>query len=98
MLFLLMQMGIAAAEHGKGSRAGLEGVKGAGVGVSGPWTEYVRLLPAEVPLPMTWSEEERELLRGTSLEVFMFFSSSHLFYSLLAFFPIFACFRVISPT
>ena len=34
-----------------------------------PWTDYVRFLPADVPLPTTWTAKERQLLRGTSLEV-----------------------------
>jgi hypothetical protein len=39
------------------------------VGVSNPWTEYVKFLPSKVPLPTMWSEEQRKLLAGTSLEV-----------------------------
>ncbi|RXG45723.1 hypothetical protein VDGE_00302 [Verticillium dahliae] len=37
--------------------------------VSTPWTEYVKFLPREVPVPTMWSEQERELLQGTSLEL-----------------------------
>ncbi|ERS97671.1 SET domain protein [Sporothrix schenckii 1099-18] len=33
-----------------------------------PWTEYVRFLPADVPLPTLWTDAERLLLQGTSLE------------------------------
>jgi hypothetical protein len=39
------------------------------IGVSNPWTEYVKLLPSDVPVPTTWSKEQRMLLTGTSLEV-----------------------------
>ncbi|KAJ5917394.1 hypothetical protein N7466_010948 [Penicillium verhagenii] len=38
------------------------------IGVSNPWTEYIKFLPSSFSLPTFWSEEERELLRGTSLE------------------------------
>ncbi|KAI9845142.1 MAG: hypothetical protein M1837_005027 [Sclerophora amabilis] len=37
------------------------------VGVSGPWTEYVKFLSA-VSLPTTWTDEEQALLMGTSLQ------------------------------
>jgi hypothetical protein len=57
MLLLLMQ--ITTASEGPES----------GNGICGPWTEYVRLLPRDVPLPTMWKDEERELLAGTSLEV-----------------------------
>ncbi|TAQ84687.1 hypothetical protein B7494_g6989 [Chlorociboria aeruginascens] len=40
----------------------------AGIGVSNPWTEYVKMLPDVVPVPTMWNEEERALLVGTSLE------------------------------
>jgi hypothetical protein len=39
------------------------------VGVSNPWSEYVKMLPSNVPVPTMWTEEERTLLAGTSLEV-----------------------------
>ncbi|KAM4066161.1 SET domain-containing protein [Hirsutella rhossiliensis] len=35
---------------------------------STPWTEYVRFLPRSIPTPTMWSEPERLLLNGTSLE------------------------------
>lgn len=38
------------------------------VGVSNPWTEYIKFLPPSFPLPTFWSEEEQALLRGASLE------------------------------
>ena len=36
--------------------------------MSNPWTEYVKFLPSSIPLPSVYSEEELELLRGTSLQ------------------------------
>ncbi|KAI6372200.1 hypothetical protein MCOR07_007767 [Pyricularia oryzae] len=39
-----------------------------GGGVSNPWTQYIKYLPRTVPLPTLWNEDERQLLRGTSLE------------------------------
>jgi len=56
MLFLLMQITIAAKHHGMN------------IGLSNPWTEYVRMMPTEVPVPTRWSEEEKVMLVGTSLE------------------------------
>jgi hypothetical protein len=38
------------------------------IGVKNPWTEYIKFLPASVYLPTFYSDEERELLNGTSLE------------------------------
>jgi hypothetical protein len=37
--------------------------------VSNGWTEYVKFLPSSVPVPTLWTEEERALLRGTTLDV-----------------------------
>lgn len=37
-------------------------------GLPSPWTEYVKLLDDFVPVPTLWEEDERSLLRGTSLE------------------------------
>lgn len=37
------------------------------VGVSSPWTEYIKFLPPSFPLPTSYSSEEQVLLRGTSL-------------------------------
>ncbi|KAL5339880.1 hypothetical protein BJX70DRAFT_362723 [Aspergillus crustosus] len=39
------------------------------IGASGAWTEYVKSLPSSVPLPTSWTMEELELLRGTSLRL-----------------------------
>jgi hypothetical protein len=36
---------------------------------STPWTEYIKFLPRDVPVPTMWSEVERALLQSTSLEV-----------------------------
>ncbi|RDL39212.1 uncharacterized protein BP5553_03552 [Venustampulla echinocandica] len=55
LLFLLMQITIASNQ-------------GVNVGVQNPWTEYCRILPGYVPVPTLWSDEERILLVGTSLE------------------------------
>lgn len=57
LLFLLMQITIGSPDLGQI------------VGVSNPWTEYVKFLPSFIPLPTMWTEEERVLLVGTSLEV-----------------------------
>jgi hypothetical protein len=38
------------------------------IGVSSPWTEYVKFFPSSFPLLTFYSAEELELLRGTSLE------------------------------
>ncbi|KAK0719733.1 hypothetical protein B0H67DRAFT_484682 [Lasiosphaeris hirsuta] len=40
----------------------------ASIGVSNPWTEYLQLLPGTLFVPTLWHEDERLLLRGTSLE------------------------------
>lgn len=37
------------------------------IGVQSPFTDYVRALPKEVPLPTFYTEEQREMLIGTSL-------------------------------
>ncbi|KAJ5359540.1 uncharacterized protein N7496_011953 [Penicillium cataractarum] len=39
------------------------------IGVSSPWTDYVKFLPSSFSLPTFYSSEELELLRGTSLEI-----------------------------
>ncbi|PNP53106.1 hypothetical protein THARTR1_06316 [Trichoderma harzianum] len=36
--------------------------------VSTPWTEYIKFLPRYIPIPTMWTNEERQLLKGTSLE------------------------------
>ncbi|KAH8893416.1 SET domain-containing protein [Thozetella sp. PMI_491] len=54
LLFLLVQLLLASGA--------------ASAGVSNPWTEYIKFLPSSIPLPTLWSEEERALLQGTSLE------------------------------
>ncbi|KAL7802116.1 hypothetical protein V8C44DRAFT_345893 [Trichoderma aethiopicum] len=35
---------------------------------STPWTEYIKFLPRPIPVPTMWTNDERELLKGTSLE------------------------------
>jgi hypothetical protein len=39
------------------------------MGLSNPWGEYCRMLPRIIPLPTMWTEQERMMLQGTSLEV-----------------------------
>ena len=39
------------------------------IGVSSPWTEYVKFFPPSFPLPTFYSAEELELLGGTSLAI-----------------------------
>lgn len=41
---------------------------GGDIGVAGFFSHYIKFLPAHIPLPTFWSEQERELLRGSSLE------------------------------
>lgn len=38
------------------------------VGSSNQFTQYVQMLPAHIPLPTFWCEDDRSALRGTSLE------------------------------
>ncbi|KAK7964922.1 hypothetical protein PG988_009926 [Apiospora saccharicola] len=56
LLYLLMQMIL--------SSPGFPDIKG----VISPWTQYVGLLPSQIPVPTTWSDAERAHLQGTSLE------------------------------
>ncbi|KAF6240455.1 hypothetical protein HO173_001123 [Letharia columbiana] len=44
------------------------GATGGSIGVSNPFSEYVKFLPLRVPLPTTWNESERAIVTGTSLE------------------------------
>lgn len=57
LLFLLVQSVLASHPNHAGS-----------LGVSNPWTEYIKFLPETVLVPTLWTENERLLLRGTSLE------------------------------
>jgi hypothetical protein len=57
LLFLLMQMTIGSPNRSQN------------VGLSTAWTAYANMLADVVPVPSMWSEEERILLLGTSLEV-----------------------------
>lgn len=38
------------------------------IGVSNPFSEYVKYLPSQIPIPTFWQESERMMLEGTSLE------------------------------
>ncbi|PYI28574.1 SET domain protein [Aspergillus indologenus CBS 114.80] len=60
LIFLLMQITHASPDCTAQSPA---------VGVAGPWTEYMKYMPREIPLPTFYSEAEMELLRGTSLRL-----------------------------
>lgn len=57
MLFLLMQVTRASSDPS---------IK---FSVSGPWTEYVKMLPEYISLPTAWHDDQIKLLNGTSLEV-----------------------------
>ncbi|KAK7951594.1 uncharacterized protein PG986_007322 [Apiospora aurea] len=56
LLYLLMHMILSSPDF-----PGVHGVASA-------WTQYVGLLPTQIPVPTTWSEAERVYLQGTSLE------------------------------
>ncbi|PQK13474.1 hypothetical protein BB8028_0004g04050 [Beauveria bassiana] len=57
MLYLLVH--IISARHTGGST---------GRCVSTPWSEYIKFLPRDIPLPTLWSKPHQLLLQGTSLE------------------------------
>ncbi|RMD44595.1 hypothetical protein DV735_g494, partial [Chaetothyriales sp. CBS 134920] len=57
MIFLIYQMTIAGSEEARQAPS-----------APGPLTDYVKFLPKEIILPTFYSEQERELLIGTSLE------------------------------
>ncbi|KAK1827851.1 hypothetical protein QBC39DRAFT_165036 [Podospora conica] len=57
LLFLLVQTALASRPQNTS------------IGVSNPWTEYLRFLPRDLLVPTLWNEDERLLLRGTSLDV-----------------------------
>ena len=54
MIFLLLQL--------------TNGATGRTIGVSNPFSEYVKFLPLRIPLPTFWTENERTIITGTSLE------------------------------
>lgn len=54
MIFLILQL--------------TNGATGGKVGVLNPFSEYVKFLPAQLPIPTFWNDTERLLLTGTSLE------------------------------
>ncbi|KAI9172469.1 SET domain protein [Paramyrothecium foliicola] len=37
-------------------------------GASTPWTEYIKFLAREIPVPTMWTDLEKQFLQGTSLE------------------------------
>ena len=56
MIFLLLQITHSSPD-----------LDGNNLGVANPLTDYVAFLPEDFSLPTFYSEEERELLQGTSL-------------------------------
>ena len=44
------------------------GATGGSIGVSNPFSEYMKFLPVKIALPTCWNESERALVTGTSLE------------------------------
>ncbi len=44
------------------------GATGRTIGVSNPFSEYVKFLPLNVQVPTTWNDSERAIIIGTSLE------------------------------
>ncbi|KAJ5576921.1 hypothetical protein N7535_003847 [Penicillium sp. DV-2018c] len=59
LIFLLIQLSHSSPELRERNET---------IGVSNPWSEYVKFLPPSFPLPTFYTAEEQELLRGTSLE------------------------------
>ena len=57
MIFLIMQLTISSLTVPEK------------LGVAGPWTEYVKFLPSVFLPTCDWTEEEQDLLAGTSLQV-----------------------------
>lgn len=58
MIFLLIQLTYSSPDFANESKR---------IGVSNPWTEYVKFMPSSILLPTFYTDEELELLRGTSL-------------------------------
>ncbi len=61
LLFLLVQLAVAMRKPGEDP-----------VALPTPWAEYIKFLPHDVPVPTLWTDSERLLLQGTSLEVYVF--------------------------
>ncbi|KAL2823105.1 hypothetical protein BJX63DRAFT_417472 [Aspergillus granulosus] len=60
LIFLLIQISHSSPDFAKEKQK---------IGLSNAWTEYVKFLPSFIPLPIFWTVEELELLRGTSLRL-----------------------------
>ncbi|PWY77539.1 SET domain-containing protein [Aspergillus heteromorphus CBS 117.55] len=60
LIFLLVQLTHSSPDYAHERHA---------IGLSSPWTEYVKYMPAFVLLPTFYTDEEQELLRGTSLRL-----------------------------
>ncbi|OJJ80867.1 SET domain-containing protein [Aspergillus glaucus CBS 516.65] len=58
LIFLLIQLSYSSPDFANESQR---------IGLSNPWTEYVKFMPPSIPLPTIYTDEELELLRGTSL-------------------------------
>ena len=59
MIFLLIQITYSSPDFANEHQR---------IGLSNPWTEYVKFMPSSIPLPTFYTDEELELLRGTSLQ------------------------------
>ncbi|KAJ3570839.1 hypothetical protein NPX13_g5595 [Xylaria arbuscula] len=56
LLFLLTQLVLSSPDYAGGQ------------GAATAWTQYMKLLPAHVPVPTLWSASDLSFLRGTSLQ------------------------------
>lgn len=59
MIFLLVQITYSSPDFANEPHR---------IGLSNPWTEYIKFMPSSIPLPTFYTDEEVELLRGTSLQ------------------------------
>lgn len=57
MIFLLLQLSYSSSSFEETN-----------IGVTTPWTDYVKFLPKDIPLPTRWTGDEQDLLSGTSAE------------------------------
>ncbi|PYH99684.1 SET domain protein [Aspergillus ellipticus CBS 707.79] len=60
LIFLLVQLTHSSPDYAHERHA---------IGLSSPWTEYVKCMPSSIALPTFYTEEEQELLRGTTLRL-----------------------------
>lgn len=59
MIFLLVQLTYSSPDFANEPQR---------IGLSNPWTEYIKFMPPSIPVPTLYTDEELELLRGTSLQ------------------------------